>query len=81
MSSCPTDTLSPTTFYRSKYRDLSDEQMEGLTRGLARLLRKYGIDPEAAPNPGEDEAPEAAPAISKRRRAAGPAVKAKGASR
>jgi transcriptional regulator with XRE-family HTH domain len=54
----PTALLAPATYLRSKYRDLSDTRLNRLTREVAEVLRRHGIDPSGGPLPGEDEEPE-----------------------
>ena len=45
----------PMPFLRAKYRDLPDEQLDALTRDVAKVLEQHGIDPNGRPADQEDE--------------------------
>jgi transcriptional regulator with XRE-family HTH domain len=53
-------------YLRAKYRDLSDEALEDLSRDVQRVLTKHGIDPNDGPAAGEDEQPERSKAKASR---------------
>jgi transcriptional regulator with XRE-family HTH domain len=57
----PTDLLTPTTYLRTKYRDLPAADLERLTSDVERVLKRHGITPTRGPLPGEDELPEPTP--------------------
>jgi transcriptional regulator with XRE-family HTH domain len=54
----PADLLPPLPYLRTKFRDLSPEAMDALSRDVIHVLRRHGIDPGDGPAPGEDELPE-----------------------
>lgn len=45
----------PMPFLRAKYRDLPDDQLDALTRDVAEVLKRHGIDPNGRPVGNEDE--------------------------
>jgi transcriptional regulator with XRE-family HTH domain len=57
----PTELLEPTTYLRTKYRDLPTPALDALQRDVAQVLARYGITSSSGPQPGEDEAPEPVP--------------------
>jgi transcriptional regulator with XRE-family HTH domain len=54
----PTDLLTPATYLRAKYPDLTDEALRSLTADVARALKRHGINATNGPKDGEDEQPE-----------------------
>lgn len=45
----------PMPFLRSKYHDLPEEKLQELTRDVAKVLKRHGIDPDGRPERHEDE--------------------------
>lgn len=46
---------APLPYLRAKYRDLPEDDLDALSRDVARVLRAHGIDGGGRPVPGEDE--------------------------
>jgi len=47
--------LEPMPFLRAKYSELSDDELDSLTKDVAAVLKNHGIDPYGRPNQNEDE--------------------------
>lgn len=53
----PAELLEPTTYLRTKFRDLPHDQLASLQSEVAAVLRRHGINSGHAPTAGEDEEP------------------------
>lgn len=54
----PADLPSVRPYLRTKYRNLSAEALDALSRDVCRVLARHGIDVTEAPLAGEDETPD-----------------------
>jgi transcriptional regulator with XRE-family HTH domain len=45
----------PMPFLRAKYSEMSDDQLDALTKDVAAVLKRHGIDPYGRPKQNEDE--------------------------
>lgn len=50
---------APMPFLRAKYPDLGAHELNALSREVAEVLKRHGIDPNGGPREREDEAPDA----------------------
>jgi len=51
----PADMPSPTLYLRTKFREMPERELARVSREVEDVLKHYGINPSASPQPGEDE--------------------------